>query len=222
MATNVTLTPEEIRILGCLLEKSVVTPDQYPLTLNGLTNACNQKSSREPVMSLEPGFVARTARQLEEKHLVTSTEGKSSVTKYTHRFCNTLLSKIKLDKAEFAIITLLFLRGPQTPGELRARSGRLYAFKDNTEVKKVLQALMEREEGAMVARMPRKPGRQDHEYQHLFAGEIDSVEQEPEVAERESSISQRESEVAALEARVARLEQALRSLAERLGEPIDL
>ena len=215
-------TPEELRIIGCLMEKAVTTPDQYPLTLNALTNACNQKSSRDPVMSLEQGMVARAARQLEEKALVSSSEGKSNVMKFTQRLCNTHLSELQFNEAEYAVICLLILRGPQTPGELRARSGRLYTFDGNEEVKVVLKALMEREGGPVVARLPRKPGRKDHEYTHLFAGEVNSVAEETDVAERSSAIIQKDARIDQLESRVNRLERALSDLAERLGEEIDL
>jgi hypothetical protein len=221
MSTNLLLTPEEIRIIGCLMEKAVVTPDQYPLSLNALRNACNQKSSRDPVMSLEPGVVERTARLLDEKALVSKTEGKGSVVKYTQRLCNTLLSELKFSEAEYAVVCLLLLRGPQTPGELKARSGRLHTFVSNEEVKDVLQALMEREGGPVVARLPRKSGRMDHEYVHLFAGEVASVSESPDVADRPAHTS-KDDRLGQLEARVDKLEQALSILAERVGEEIDL
>jgi uncharacterized protein YceH (UPF0502 family) len=221
MSTNLLLTPEEIRIIGCLMEKAVVTPDQYPLSLNALRNACNQKSSRDPVMSLEPGVVERTARLLDEKALVSKTEGKGSVVKYTQRLCNTLLSELKFSEAEYAVVCLLLLRGPQTPGELKARSGRLHTFASNEEVKDVLQALMEREGGPVVARLPRKSGRMDHEYVHLFAGEVVSVSEALDVADRPAHAS-KDDRLGQLEARVDKLEQALSILAERVGEELDL
>lgn len=215
-------TPEELRIIGCLMEKAVTTPEQYPLTLNALTNACNQKSSRDPVMSLDQGTVARAARQLEEKTLVSSSEGKSNVVKFTQRLCNTQLSELQFSEAEYAVICLLILRGPQTPGELRTRSGRLYSFDDNEEVKAVLKALMDREDGPVVARLARKSGRKDHEYTHLFAGEVDSVAEETHVSERSSAVTPKDDRIAQLETRVSKLERALSDLAERLGEEINL
>lgn len=222
MSIDFTLSPEELRVIGCLMEKAVTTPDQYPLTLNALTNACNQKSSRDPVMSLDQGVVARTAQQLEEKALLSSSEGKSNVRKYTHRLCNTLLSELQFSEAEYAVICLLMLRGPQTPGELRTRSGRLYVFEDNEDVKAVLQTLMDREDGPVVARLARKSGRKDHEYTHLFAGEVESVAEETGVADRSSAVSHKGDKFAQLEARVGKLERALSDLAERLGEDINL
>lgn len=222
MSIDFPLTPEELRVIACLMEKAVTTPDQYPLTLNALTNACNQKSSRDPVMSLEFGAVTRTTRQLEEKALISSSEGKSNVIKFTQRMCNTLLSELQFSEAEYAVICLLMLRGPQTPGELRSRSGRLYAFADNEEVKSVLQGLIDREGGPVVARLPRNPGRKDHEYMHLFAGEVESVTEETRVAERSSAVTQKDDRIAQLEARVCKLERALSDLAESLGEEINL
>ena len=222
MSIEFPLSPEEIRILGCLMEKAVTTPDQYPLTLNALTNACNQKSNREPVMSLDQGAVARAARQLEEKALISTSEGKSNVVKHTQRFCNTLLSELQFTPAEYAVVCLLMLRGPQTPGELRTRSGRLHAFEHNQEVKDVLQALMLEERGPLVARLALKTGRRDHEYMHLFAGEIDSVPEEQTIVERSPAVSHKDDRLAVLEARVSSLERALSALADSLGEEIDL
>ena len=122
---SIELNPIEARVMGCLLEKSVVTPDQYPLTLNALTNACNQKSSREPVMSLNTGEVQHAVRALQDKHLITCEENfKTQIEKYTHRLCNTPFSDYQFDQSQFAIICVLLLRGPRTPGELRANSGR--------------------------------------------------------------------------------------------------
>ena len=168
------LTANEARIIGCLMEKSVVTPDQYPLTLDALTNACNQKSGRNPVISLDQGVVQRTARDLGTKHLVVSTGNfKSGVVKYSQRLCNTTHSDYRFDPPQFAIVCLFLLRGPQTPGELRARSGRLHAFADNAAVADALGGLIEREGEPLIAKLPRTPGRKDSEYMHLFCGPID-------------------------------------------------
>lgn len=173
---DVVLTLNETRVLGSLMEKSVITPEQYPLTLNALTLACNQKSSREPVLSLDQGTVQHTARQLEEKHLVVSEENfRGRVVKYKQRFCNTPFAQFQLNEAEFAIVTLLLLRGRQTPGELRARSGRLHEFADNEAVASVLTGLIERDGGGLVARLPMTQGRRDFEYMHLLCGPIESV-----------------------------------------------
>jgi uncharacterized protein YceH (UPF0502 family) len=217
--SNIVLTPEEARILGSLMEKSVVTPEQYPLTLNALTLACNQKSSRDPVMSLDQGAVQHTARQLENKHLVSSEENfRGRVVKYTQRLCNTPFGEFQLSEDEFAVICLLLLRGRQTPGELRARSGRLHEFESNEAVDVTLNGLMNREEGALVARLPRSPGRRDFEYMHLFYGPIESVT--AEVVTRASGtadVARPPDRISRLESRIDQLEQELQELKKILG-----
>ena len=211
------LTDNECRVIGCLLEKSVTTPDQYPLTLNALTNACNQKSSREPVMNLSQGTVQNTVRQLEEKHLLRVEDNfKRGTEKYVHRFCNTSYSELQFDTAQYAIVCLLLLRGPQTPGELRGRSGRLHEFADNSEVVSALNTLIEREGDPLVVKLPRTPGRKDSEYMHLFAGEIDTTAYAEEAAAAPTRTSR--SSMADLEQRVAELEAEVAALKQRLGE----
>ena len=213
------LTAIEIRIIGCLIEKSVVTPDQYPLTLNALTNACNQKSSRSPVMSLQQGEVQRTIRELESKTLVRVDENfKSSVEKYVQRFCNTRYSDYQFDPPQLAIVCLLLLRGPQTPGELKARSGRLHSFADNAAVVDALKMLIEWQGNPLVVQLPRTPGRKDSEYMHLFAGPIDieaHARQAQVVAAAgpsgRSSVSELEQRVSNLEAAVAELNEPLKN-----------
>ena len=207
----------EARVIGCLIEKSIVTPDQYPLTLNALTNACNQKSSRDPVMSLKPGEVQHTVRALELKHLVRTEENfKSRTEKYAHRFCNTRYSEQQFDPAQLAIVCLLLLRGPQTPGELRARSGRLHTFADNNEVVLAANSLIEREGEPMLVNLPRSPGRKDSEYMHLFCGPVDvdayaSAAQSAKAptASKRTSVTDLEERVSRLEAEVERLKGLL-------------
>jgi uncharacterized protein YceH (UPF0502 family) len=208
------LTPVEARVIGCLLEKSKVTPDQYPLTLNALTNACNQKSSRHPVMSLDPGEVQGAVRSLEAKHLVRTEENfKTQVEKYTQRLCNTPFSDHQFDDPEFAIVCVLLLRGPRTPGELKANAGRLYDFADNAEVDAVLQGLMTPEEGApVVVELPRTPGRRDPEFMHLFCGPVEATAA-PAV---ERKVTRSPHEPVGLEARVAALEAEIVSLSAEL------
>lgn len=213
------LTAHESRVIGCLMEKSIYTPDHYPLTLNALTNACNQKSGRAPVMSLEKGLVQHTARHLSENHLVKIDENfKNGVEKYTHRFCNTLLGELQFNPAQFAIVCLLLLRGPQTPGEIRARSDRLHTFTDNAAVVDALNSLLELDEPVIV-KLPRTPGRKDSEYMHLFSGPID-VEAHTmkaaaaSTAER-TSTSDLEERVARLEAEVVELRALLTTKGDR-------
>ncbi len=211
------LNPAEARVIGCLMEKAVTTPEQYPLTLNALTNACNQKSSRDPVMQLEQGLVQRTARMLAEQHLVMIREGaKAGVEKYTQRICNTPMAEWQFSAAEYAIVCLLLLRGPATPGELRTRSGRLHEFPDNQAVATALDELIHR---GLAARLPKKAGRQDHEYMHQLAGEIESAEVEvvTSTAPREARSSRMEQ----LEARIAALETAMAALTGEHFGPVD-
>ena len=211
------LDDKEARVIGCLIEKSITTPDQYPLTLNALTNACNQKSSRDPVMSLSQGEVQHTIRTLEGKHLVRTEENfKSRTEKYSQRFCNTRYSDLQLDAAEVAIVCLLLLRGPQTPGELRSRSGRLHTFADNADVVTALDGLMNREAGPLVVKLPRTPGRKDSEYMHLFSGPVD-VEAHVAQASVAKPASSPRGGVAELTERVERLEAEVAELKQQLG-----
>lgn len=211
------LTANEARVLGCLMEKSVVTPDQYPLTLNALTNACNQKSARDPVMSLEQGVVQRTARDLAEKNFAREEENfRSGVAKYNQRFCNSTFSDYQFDPAQFAIVCLLLLRGAQTPGELRARSGRLHTFADNAEVVAALTSLIEREGDALVVQLPRTPGRKDSEYMHLFCGPIDVEAHAARAQAATASATSERVTVTELERRVSKLEVEVTELKKHL------
>ena len=211
------LTANEARVIGCLMEKSVVTPDQYPLTLNALTNACNQKSSRNPAMSLEQGMVQRTSRDLQAKNLVRAHENfKSGVEKYAQCFCNTHLGDLQFDPPQFAVVCLLLLRGPQTPGELRAHSGRLHTFADNAAVADAVTGLTEREGNPLVVKLPRTPGRKDAEYMHLFSGPIDV---EALASQAQAVMATGNSErvnVSDLAQRISRLEAEVAELKEQL------
>ena len=214
---DIQLTANEARVIGCLMEKSVITPDQYPLSLNALVNACNQKSSRDPVMSLEQGVVERTVKDLIARGLVMTQEFGSRVEKYQQRLCNTHFADIKFSAAEFAVVTLLLLRGPQTPGELKAHSGRLYDFAELAEAEATVEALLTRSDGPFVARLPREPRRKDHAYAHLFGDRIESAPLDYRAAESSEAPATRPSALAALEARVATLEQELAELKRALG-----
>jgi len=210
------LTANEARVIGCLIEKSIVTPDQYPLTLNALTNACNQKSGRNPVMALSQGEVQHTMRTLEYKHLARTEENfKSRTEKYTQRFCNTRYSDFHFDDAQLAVVTLLLLRGPQTPGELRSRSGRLHSFADNAEVVVALTSLIERDGEPLLVKLPRTTGRKDSEYMHLFCGAVDVDVHAEEAAK--SGPSRSRVSTAELEERMSKLEAEVAWLKDRLG-----
>ena len=207
----------EARVIGCLIEKSITTPDQYPLTLNALVNACNQKSSRDPVMSLQPGEVQHAIRTLEAAHLVRTEENfKSRTEKYTQRFCNTRYSDQQFDAGQLAIVCLLLLRGPQTPGELRSRSGRLHTFADNEEVVIAANSLIERDGEPMLVKLPRRPGRKDAEYMHLFSGPIDVESYVTKAETARSTGSSSRTSVAELEERVEQLEADVARLKELL------
>jgi len=168
---KIELTPLEARVIGCLIEKQITTPDQYPLSLNALVNACNQKSNRDPMMDLDEATVQGTLDALARKHLVIEKSGFGSrVPKYQHRFCNTEFGSLKLDSQELAIVCELLLRGPQTPGELRTRASRMAAFADVSEVEAALQRLMSPND--FVTRLARELGRRESRFAHLFGGPV--------------------------------------------------
>jgi len=212
------LSDIEARVIACLIEKSVVTPDQYPMTLNALTNACNQKSSRDPVMSLNQGEVQHAIRGLEEKHLARTEENfKSRSEKYSQRFCSTRYSDFQFDAAEVAIVCLLLLRGPQTPGELKARSGRLHSFADNSDVVVALNGLIERDGEPLIVKLPRTSGRKDSEYMHLFSGPVDIEAHAAETRKVRSSAGSSRNEIAELKERVEILEAEVAKLKSLLS-----
>ncbi len=223
---NIELTPTEARIIGSLIEKQITTPDQYPLSLNALVNACNQKSNREPVLDLDERTVQQTVDGLGRKHFVVEKSGFGSrVPKYQHRFCNTEYGTLKLDPQELAIVCELLLRGPQTPGELRSRASRMAPFTDVSEVEAALTRLSEREDGPFVVRLAREPGRRDSRYAHLFSGEVSAAQDErqgvtSETAESRASLSTPETAFPDMrqEQRLARLEDEVRALRAELND----
>jgi len=177
---RIELSPHEVRAIGCLIEKQITSPDQYPLSLNALTSGCNQKSNRDPVVSLSEIDIQGLLDGLIKKHLVVERTGFGSrVPKYAHRFCNTDFGDLKLTEQELGVVCELLLRGPQTPGELRTRTSRLCTFADSAEVDSVLRGLEGREDGPFVVKLAREPGRRESRYAHLFSGEVE-VTAEPE------------------------------------------
>ncbi|MBS0055246.1 DUF480 domain-containing protein [Yersinia sp. Marseille-Q3913] len=198
----------EARVIGCLLEKQVTTPEQYPMSLNGVTVACNQKTNREPVMELSESDVQQTLDFLLKKHLIRTQSG-NRVMKYEHRFCNSEFGNLKFSPAELAVIATLLLRGPQTPGELRTRTNRMYEFADVTETEAVLNQLSQREDGPFVARLAREAGKRESRYRHLFSGDAAPTAPTDEGVDGGAS---------ALEIRVAQLEQQVMALTRRLDE----
>jgi uncharacterized protein YceH (UPF0502 family) len=218
---NIDLSPQEARVIGCLMEKEVTTPDQYPLSLNALTNACNQKTNRDPVMDLAEGAVQTIVDALMKKYFVSDKSAGygGRVTKYKHRFCNTEFGSLKFSKQEFGIVCVLLLRGPQTPGELRSRTNRLCEFPDTQAVETALENLMTREDGPFVARLARAPGARESRYAHLFSGPIDSVAAEPQETRAFARSQDAHEAAAALDAltlRVERLEELVAGLTQRL------
>ena len=206
---EINLSASEARVIGCMLEKESTTPDQYPLTLNSLTNACNQKSNRDPVMSLTEAEVRTTLNGLIEQLIVREEEG-ARVSKFKHRFCNTPFSSLQLSEQERAIVCVLFLRGPQTPGELRSRTGRLAAFSDVKAVEQVLQDMIGKEQ---VVQLPREAGKRESRFAHLFSGPVSGAVSVPLAADTgtndKDKIRQLENEVEELKAEVERLKAEL-------------
>lgn len=210
---NMNLSLYETRVIGCLIEKSITTPDQYPLSINSLVNACNQKSNREPVLELTESTVQDAVDGLIKKYLVSSVDG-SRVTKYQHRFCNSEFGALQLSEKATGIICELLLRGPQTPGELRNRTERLCKFEDVNEVEAELARLMSREE-PLVAKLPREPGKRESRYAHLFSGEPQSsILLTTESNEIDTKVTDRE-RIDALEKQVHELQLSIGELRQK-------
>jgi uncharacterized protein YceH (UPF0502 family) len=211
---NIHLSALEARVIGCLIEKAITTPDQYPLSLNALTNACNQKSNRDPVLDLEERTVQETLDSLVKKHLVLEKSGFGSrVQKYQHRFCNTGVGTLEFTPQQTAILCELLVRGPQTPGELRTRASRLAEVHDVSEIESALEDLATRPDGPFVVRLPREAGRRDARYAHLFSGEVEvPAEAAPEQSRAAPAAEPRSS----LQTRVEQLEQQVAELRSEL------
>jgi len=207
---NIELSALEARVIGSLIEKQITTPDQYPLSLNALTNACNQKTNREPVLDLSESDVQRTVDSLLKKYLLSDKSAGygGRVTKYQQRFCNTEFGTLKFSRQELAIICVLLLRGAQTPGELRSRTARLAEFDDAAAVESALAGLMAREDGPFIARLARAPGARESRFAQLFSGPIESAPQIAPAAESAESPSAPDS----LHRRVERLEESVAAL----------
>jgi uncharacterized protein YceH (UPF0502 family) len=210
------LTAAEARVLGALIEKEVTTPDYYPLSMNALMNACNQRSNREPVMDLDEDDTRQALRSLEDKQLAgRARNADGRVTKYAHW----LGEAFNFSRAETALICVLMLRGPQTPGELRGRTERLHAFSEISDVMGGLQRLMERDP-ALVALLPRQAGARESRYAHLLSGTVETIAlpaavaaaPAPAAGEQEERIVQLESTVAELQREVAALREKIDSL----------
>ncbi len=207
---DIKLTESEVRVLGSLIEKDITTPEYYPLSLNALVNACNQKSNRDPVMQLEEDAVRDALEGLQQQRLAGPARGADSrVTKYEQR----LQEVFNFTRPEIAILCVLLLRGPQTPGELRGRTERLFHFEALDDVQSALQKLMQRDP-PLAKVLPRQPGTKESRYAHLLAGDV----VEAEGLARPSEISERKSDDAD---RIARLEEQVAELRREVGEVKD-
>ena len=204
---DIVLNEIEARVLGALVEKDITTPDYYPLSLNALVNACNQKNNRDPVMNLEEDTVRDALNRLHEHSLAGPARGADSrVTKYEHRLQETF----NFSRGETAVLCVLLLRGPQTPGELRGRTERMHRFEDLDAVQSSLQKLMQRESPLVVV-LPRQPGTKESRYAHLLCGEVEAGELAlPRMVSTASSSGETE--------RLSRLDEAVGALQNEVSE----
>jgi uncharacterized protein YceH (UPF0502 family) len=204
---NIVLNEIEARVLGALVEKDITTPDYYPLSLNALVNACNQKNNRDPVMNLEEEPVRDALNGLQEHRLAGPASGADGrVTKYEHRLQETF----NFSRGETAVLCVLLLRGPQTPGELRGRTERMHHFEDLEAVQSSLQKLMQRDPPLVVV-LPRQPGTKEFRYAHLLSGEIEAGDlASPQMVSPSRSSADQE--------RVSRLEEAVNALQKEVSE----
>lgn len=212
-----TLDAYEVRVLGALVEKDIATPEYYPLTLNALVNACNQKSSRDPVVSYDDQIVSRALQSLRDKKLAYVFSGADArVPKYGHLFNKAF----DLTPPQVAVMCVLMLRGPQTPGELRSRTASLYHFDQLADVESTLQELSERDGEPLVVRLPRQPGTKESRYAHLLSGpvEFDATEPAPHPVSAVSAARMSEERIAKLEAEVEQLRRSLADLQQEFAE----
>ena len=226
---QIKLSAMQARVIGVLLEKEVTTPEQYPLSLNGLTNGCNQKSSREPVMNLSESDVQEVLDELREKKISYQQSGATSrAVKYRHRFCNTEFSDLQFTAQQKAIICLLLLRGPQTPGELRTRSNRLAEFTNVDEVELALEQMKNLRGQQLVMQLPREPGKRECRYAHML-GDHDILQSALSVCEDGDSTeplsqapTQQNNQQGSMHERMAALEQQVTELRQQVVELSEL
>ena len=209
-----TLDEVEVRILGALLEKEITTPEYYPLSLNALINACNQKSNRDPVMALDESAVRDALDSLTGKNLVGhASSAESRVPKYTHH----LQEVFNFDRRESAVLCVLMLRGPQTPGELRGRTERMYKFEDLSVVESALHRLMEREP-PLAMKLARQPGTKESRYAHLLSGEMEEWSAPEEIAQVAAAGLQDDQRITRLETELETLRKEVADLRQQLGD----
>jgi len=216
----ITLSPEQCRVIGVMLEKETTTPEQYPLSPNGILIGCNQKSNRDPVMSLNEGDIQNVIDELVQMNqLMVDHKASSRVNKYFHRFCNTEFGSLQFSPQQRAIICVLLLRGPQTPGEIRTRTNRLADFNDVGEVETVLQQLLDLNGQTLVKKLEREPGKRDCRYVHLLA-EFDETSLTASYSAQTDVISSQSENQ--LSQRVTELEQQVASLTEQVATLTEL
>lgn len=211
---HIQLNPIEERILGCLIEKEMATPEYYPLTLNALVNACNQKSNRKPAMELDTETVEKTLYELriEHKLAVEVTSTGSRVPKYKHN----MAQHWNFSPAKMAILCELLVRGPQTAGDLRAHASRLHPLADANEVEEILQGLETREDGPFVVHLEREPGKRERRWAQLFGGTPHISEEQPDLPLQPETGPTREDRIHTLENEIAELRSELGDLKSRL------
>jgi len=215
----ITLSAQQCRIIGVMLEKETTTPEQYPLSVNGITTGCNQKSNREPVMSLSESDVQNVVDELAKmSQLMVDHKASGRVSKYFHLFCDTEFGSLKFTPQQRAIICVLLLRGPQTPGELRTRTNRLADFADVSEVEAALNQLQDLNNQVLVKKLEREPGKRESRYVHLFSdinesylAEVNSTQTDDNPSESNNQLAQRVTE---LEQQVALLTEQVSCLTE--------
>ncbi|TWX58592.1 YceH family protein [Colwellia hornerae] len=211
----ITLSAEQCRIIGVMLEKETTTPEQYPLSLNGITLGCNQKSNREPVTSFSESDVQNLVDELVEMNqLMVDRKASVRVNKYFHRFCDTEFGHLKFTRQQKAIICVLLLRGPQTPGELRTRTNRLADFTDVSEVETTLHQLQNLNGKILVKKLAREPGKRDSRYVHLLSGTDEAQLAEISTVKLDDISSENQP---ILEQRVADLEKQVTVLSEQVS-----
>jgi uncharacterized protein YceH (UPF0502 family) len=210
---DIRLDDIDARVLGSLIEKALTTPEYYPLTLNSLTNACNQKSNRSPVMGLQKTEVVRSLDRLRDHHLAFEVfVAGSRVPKYEHR----LTEKWELLPSQVAVLCILLLRGPQTAGEIRSRTGRMFSFSDLGEVEATLESLRDHKEGGFVIRLPRQPGYKESRFMHLLCGKLrlEDVRVSPKLEAATVQVRAENERIKALEERVESLQADLQTLSD--------
>lgn len=211
----ITLSANQCRIIGVMLEKEITTPEQYPLSLNGITLGCNQKSNREPVTNFSESDVQNLVDELVEMNqLMVDRKASVRVNKYFHRFCDTEFGHLKFTRQQKAIICVLLLRGPQTPGELRTRTNRLADFTDVSEVETTLHQLQNLNSKILVKKLAREPGKRDSRYVHLLSDTHENQLADTNIVDIDDSSSEKQP---CLEQRVADLERQVTVLSEQVS-----